>query len=75
MVRAGQGVGIVNLLAATMVRSDGLEIRPLASPDVFRDVGIWWHGSEPVSRASQVLIEYALAAQRPPGTLPPPPDE
>src|SRR4029079_11889932 len=27
MVRAGHGIGLVNLLAATMVRTDGLEMR------------------------------------------------
>jgi DNA-binding transcriptional LysR family regulator len=71
MVRAGLGIGLVNLLAATMVRCDGLEVRPLASPTVSREVGLWWHDHEPLSRATETFIEYALAADRPPGTAPP----
>jgi DNA-binding transcriptional LysR family regulator len=71
MVRAGQGIGLLNLLAARMVRTDGLEVRPLANPSVFRDVGLWWHGNEPLSRAVQTFIEYTLAADRPDGTEPP----
>jgi DNA-binding transcriptional LysR family regulator len=71
MVRAGHGVGLLNLLAATMVRTEGLEFRLLASPEVFRDVGLWWHEHEPLSRATQAFIEYALAADRPAGTGPP----
>jgi DNA-binding transcriptional LysR family regulator len=70
MVRAGHGIGLVNLLAATMVRADGLEVRPLASPTVAREVGLWWHDHEPLSRATQTFIEYALAANRPEGTAP-----
>jgi DNA-binding transcriptional LysR family regulator len=71
MVRAGLGIGLVNLLAATMVRTDGLGVRPLASPAVSREVGLWWHDHEPLSRATQTFIEYALAADRPAGTVAP----
>jgi DNA-binding transcriptional LysR family regulator len=71
MVRAGHGVGLVNLLAAQMVRTDGLQVLRLANPAVFRDVGLWWHEHEPLPRATQTFIEYALAADRPPGTEPP----
>jgi DNA-binding transcriptional LysR family regulator len=70
LVRAGQGVGLLNLLAARMVRTEGLEVRPIANPAVFRDVGIWWHEREPLSRAAQTFIDYALAADRPDGTGP-----
>jgi DNA-binding transcriptional LysR family regulator len=71
MVRAGYGVGLLNLLAARMVRTEGLEVRPLANPAVFRDVGIWWHEREPLSRAAQAFIDFAIAAERPEGTDPP----
>jgi DNA-binding transcriptional LysR family regulator len=71
MVRAGHGIGLLNLLAARMVRTEGLEVRPIANPDVFRDVGIWWHEREPLSRAAQTFIDYAIAADRPEGTGPP----
>lgn len=71
MVRAGQGIGLLNLLAARMVRTDGLEVRPLADASVYRDVGLWWHEHEPLSRAAQTFIDYALAAVRPAGTQPP----
>ena len=71
MVRAGQGIGLLNLLAARMVRTDGLEVRPLADASVYRDVGLWWHEHEPLSRPAQTFIDYALAAERPAGTQPP----
>jgi DNA-binding transcriptional LysR family regulator len=71
MVRAGQGIGLLNLLAARMVRTDGLEVRPLADASVYRDVGLWWHEHEPLSRPAQKFIEYALSAERPAGTQPP----
>jgi DNA-binding transcriptional LysR family regulator len=71
MVRAGQGIGLLNLVAARMVRTDGLEVRPLADASVHRDVGLWWHDHEPLSRAAQTFIDYALAAERPAGTQPP----
>ena len=71
MVRAGHGIGLLNLLAARMVRTEGLEVRPIANPDVYRDVGIWWHESEPLSRAAQTFIDFAVAADRPEGTSPP----
>lgn len=71
MVRAGHGVGLVNLLAAQMVRTDGLHVVPVANPAVFRDVGLWWHEHEPLSRAAETFIDYALAADRPIGTEPP----
>lgn len=68
MVRAGHGLGIVNLLAATMVRSDGLSVRPIDSPRLYRDVGLWWHEDQPLSRATQAFIDAVLAAERPAGT-------
>jgi DNA-binding transcriptional LysR family regulator len=70
-VRAGHGIGLVNLLAARMVRTDGLEVRPLADTSVYRDVGLWWHGNEPLSRATQAFIDFAIKARRPAGTQPP----
>ncbi len=71
MVRAGNGIGLLNLLAAKMVRTEGLEVRPLSDHSVFRDVGIWWHESEHLSRAAQAFIDFAVAAERPEGTDPP----
>lgn len=68
MVRAGHGLGIVNLLAATMVRTDGLVVRPVDRPPLYRDVGLWWHEDEPLSRATQAFIDAVLASPRPGGT-------
>jgi DNA-binding transcriptional LysR family regulator len=71
MVRAGHGLGLINLLAAIMVRTDGLVIRRVENPELHRDVGLWWHGDQPLSRATQTFIEFVLAADRPHGTLEP----
>ncbi|MFF2844120.1 LysR family transcriptional regulator [Paenarthrobacter sp. NPDC057981] len=68
MVRAGLGVGIVNLLAARMIKRPGLVIRSIDRQDLYRDVGIWWHAERPLSRADQVFIRTVLDAQRPRGT-------
>lgn len=70
MVRAGHGIGLVNLLAATMVRTDGLEIRRVDSRHLHRDVAVWWHSGRPLSRAAQAFIDLVLTSDRPQGTLP-----
>jgi DNA-binding transcriptional LysR family regulator len=70
MVRAGHGLGLVNLLAATMARCDGLETRLVDDPHLYRDVGLWWHSERPLSRVTQAFIDLALASERPPGTFP-----
>jgi DNA-binding transcriptional LysR family regulator len=72
MVRAGHGIGLVNSLAAAMVRTDGLEVRDVTSQHLYRDVGLWWHSERPLSRAAQAFVDLVLAADRPPGTLPVP---
>jgi DNA-binding transcriptional LysR family regulator len=68
MVRAGHGLGLVNLLAATMARTDGLEVREIENRHLHRDVGVWWHSERPISRAAQALIDLAVASPRPAGT-------
>jgi DNA-binding transcriptional LysR family regulator len=68
MVRAGLGIGVVNLLAVDMVRSDGLEKRPIRDLNRFRDVGVWWHSERPLSRASRAFIDAVVAAPVPAGT-------
>ncbi|MGG7464639.1 LysR family transcriptional regulator [Plantibacter sp. YIM 135347] len=70
MVRAGLGIGVVNLLAVDMVRSDGLEKRPIRDLNRFRDVGVWWHSERPLSRASRAFIDAVVAAPVPAGTTP-----
>lgn len=75
MVRAGLGIGVVNRLAADMVRQDGLEVRPIADLNRFRDVGVWWHSERPLSRASKAFVDAVLAAPLPAGTEPVPADD
>jgi DNA-binding transcriptional LysR family regulator len=70
MVRAGHGIGLLNSLAAAMVRTDGLEVRQVASQHLYRDVGLWWHSERPLSRAAQAFVDLVLQAERPAGTLP-----
>ena len=72
MVRAGHGLGIVNLLAAAMARTEGLAVREVEDRHLHRDVGLWWHSERPISRAAQALIDLALASPRPAGTYPVP---
>ena len=73
MVRAGLGIGVVNLLAASMVRQDGLETRPILDLHRYRDVGVWWHSERPLPRASRTFIDMVVAAPIPEGTTPVPP--
>jgi hypothetical protein len=61
MVRADHGVGVINYLAAVMIRRKGLEIRHISQLNVYRDVGIWWHSERP-------LIDLVLETPRPAGT-------
>jgi DNA-binding transcriptional LysR family regulator len=70
MVRAGHGIGLVNLLGAEMVRIDGLEMRRVDSRHLRRDVALWWHSGRPLSRAAQAFIDLALSTTLPDGTLP-----
>jgi DNA-binding transcriptional LysR family regulator len=70
MVRAGHGIGLVNLLGAEMVRIDGLEMRRVDSRHLRRDVALWWHSGRPLSRAAQAFIDLALSTALPDGTLP-----
>ncbi|MEN3266224.1 LysR family transcriptional regulator [Pseudonocardia sp.] len=68
MVRAGLGVGVVNLLAVDMVRSDGVQSRPIRDLHQFRDVGVWWHPERPLGRASKVFLDAVISAPVPEGT-------
>jgi len=74
MVREGHGIGLLNSLAAAMVRSDGLVIRDVANRHLYRDVGLWWHAERPLSRAAQAFVDLVLHSDRPPGTWPIPTD-
>ncbi len=67
MVRAGQGIGVMNYLAFATIRHDGLEYREL-SLDHYRDVGVWWHSERPLSTAARAFISAVVAAPRPYGT-------
>jgi DNA-binding transcriptional LysR family regulator len=68
MVGAGHGVGVINLLAAVMIRREGLEIRHIGQLKAHRDVGIWWHSERPLSRAARAFIDVVLETPRPAGT-------
>jgi DNA-binding transcriptional LysR family regulator len=68
MVRAGQGIGIINYLGAVMIQREGMEMRPIRNLQRYRDVGIWWHSQRPLGAAAQAFIRAALRAPRPEGT-------
>lgn len=69
MVRAGLGVGVVNQLAVDMVRTDGLQIRPIDDFRQYRDVGLWWHSERPLSRAAMAFRDAVIATPLPTGTV------
>lgn len=71
LVRAGHGIGVINQLAAEMVRTDGLAMRPIMDDTLFRDVGIWWRNDRPVSLAARAFVEAAAHSPRPVGTTAP----
>ena len=71
MVKAGHGVGLLNLLAATMVRADGLELRTIDNSLLYRDVALWWHSDQPLSRPTQAFVDLVVASERPAGTSQP----
>jgi hypothetical protein len=54
-----------------MVRTDGLELRTIDNPLLYRDVALWWHGDQPLGRAAQTFVDLVLASQRPAGTCRP----
>jgi DNA-binding transcriptional LysR family regulator len=68
LVRAGHGIGVINQLAAEMVRTDGLAVAPIMDDNLFRDVGIWWRNDRPVGLAARAFIEAAAHSPRPVGT-------
>jgi DNA-binding transcriptional LysR family regulator len=70
MVRAGHGIGLLNSLAVSMIRTDGLGSCPVESPTLYRDVGVWWRADRPLSRTAQAFVQLALQIPRPPGTKP-----
>jgi DNA-binding transcriptional LysR family regulator len=70
MVRAGHGIGLVNQLAASMVRTDGLAYKPVTNEFLHRDVGIWWRADRPLTRSAQAFIHMAVHAPRPALTQP-----
>jgi DNA-binding transcriptional LysR family regulator len=70
MVRAGHGIGLVNQLVVSMVRTDGLAFRPVMNEFLHRDVGIWWRADRPLTRGAQAFIHMAVNAPRPALTQP-----
>ena len=51
-----------------MVRTDGLELRTIDNPLLYREVALWWHSDQPLSRAAQAFVDLVLASERPAGT-------
>jgi DNA-binding transcriptional LysR family regulator len=68
MVRAGHGVGVINFLASTMIRRDGLEARPILGLNPYREVGVWWHAERQLSAAARAFVEVLVDSPVPDGT-------
>lgn len=70
MVRAGHGVGLLNSLAVSTIKTDGLAWVPVDSPTLYRDVGVWWRSDRPLSRTAHAFVQLAVQLPRPHGTQP-----
>lgn len=71
LVRAGLGVGVTNWLAMTTADCIGVELLPVESARVARQVAVWWHLDRPGSAATSLVrdVVVELEPPDPPTTL------
>jgi DNA-binding transcriptional LysR family regulator len=70
LARAGEGVGVINQLAGSIVRMDGLKQVPLRDRRMYRDVGVWWRNDLPISAGARAVLEAVPHAPIPAHTIP-----
>lgn len=71
LARAGLGVGVLNSLAALTCESEGVVLLPLADRRHVRRTVVSFDGNGYLSPSAQMVLRVILAAQPPPGTMPP----
>ncbi|PSL03634.1 DNA-binding transcriptional LysR family regulator [Haloactinopolyspora alba] len=60
MARAGLGVGITNLLAASVSDTEGVVVVPLRDVVPHREVGVFWDTSRPMQPATRAFLDLLL---------------
>lgn len=57
MAREGLGIGVTNLLAATISDTTGTAVVPLRESGNRRQVGVFWNAARPIQPAARALID------------------
>lgn len=57
LVREGLGVGVTNLLAASVSQTAGVAVVPLSNAGNRRQVGVFWDSARPLQPAARALID------------------
>ena len=70
LARAGEGVGVINQLAASIVQMDGLVHVPLRDSRMYRGVGVWWRNDLPLSKGARAFLDAVPHSPIPAGTVP-----
>ncbi len=60
MARAGLGIGITNLLAASVSDTEGVVVVPLRDALPHREVGVFWDTSRPMQPATRAFLDLLL---------------
>lgn len=60
LAREGIGVGLTNLLAATISNTAGTKVIPLRDAGNRRQVGVFWDSTRPMQPASRALIDLIV---------------
>lgn len=68
LVREGLGLGVTNLLAATVSNTAGTTIVPLRDSGNRRNVGVFWDAARPMQPATRALID-TIVQLPPPGAV------
>lgn len=71
LARAGLGVGLLNSLAARTCDSEGVALLPIAGRGHVRRTVVSFDNNGYLSPSAQMVLRVILAAQPPPGTMPP----
>nr|WP_281353628.1 LysR family transcriptional regulator substrate-binding protein [Phytoactinopolyspora mesophila] len=65
LVRSDLGIGVTNWLAMATTDCHGVELVPITSNAVERQVAVWWHNAR-VTSAATFLVRDAIAELQPP---------
>lgn len=65
LAREGLGVGVTNLLAASVSETNGTRVIPLRDSGNRRQVGVFWNSARPLQPASRALIDLIVQLPAP----------